>query len=88
MQLREFRVYCRDTSEPSFSPKDGGGRGADCHYGVLLVGSRVVLTAMAGTELGKDRNPISRSTLGTPVGRQEPSPPLFIILTLRGQAAS
>lgn len=48
-QLREFIVYCVDTSEPSFLPKIEG---------VLLVGSRagsrVVLTAMAGTELDKD----------------------------------
>lgn len=88
MQLREFGVCCVDTSELSFSPKDGGGRGAVCHCRVLLVGSRVVLTATAGAELGKDGTPISRSALGTPVGRPEPSPPLFIILTLRGQAAS
>lgn len=52
------------------------GKGSSCHYGVLLVGSRagsrVVLTAVAGTELSKDWDSISRSALGTLVDRPEP----------------
>lgn len=58
MPAEGLRVYCEDTSELSFSPKDCRGRGADYHCGVLLVGSRAgsraVLAAVAGAELRKE----------------------------------